>query len=152
MVSPTASAKGANDGEPDAPQAVDAERESYGTLVKRRTIGGPTDRGPADGGDHTGGGGRVLGTFRNTYYDFPRESDHAGAAVPLMSPSCKPISKVPRGFFPAVCVQGSGLLRQGFTVSFAKRDCAEGLSAYGAAHLFRCARSCQILPGTWSDG
>ena len=73
--------------------------------------------------DRTGGGGRVLGTFRNTYYDFPSEADHSGPAVPLMSASCQPIARVPRSFFEAVCVQGSGALAKGGTVSFAKRDC-----------------------------
>ena len=66
----------------------------------------------------------MLGTFRNTYYDFPAEADFAGSAVPLMASSCQPIAQVPRGFYDAVCVQGSGSLARGGTVSFAKRDCA----------------------------
>lgn len=74
--------------------------------------------------DPTGGGGKVLGTFRNTYYDFPIESEHGGPPVPLMNAKCEPIAKVPRGFYEAVCVQGSGSLAGGGTVSFAKRDCA----------------------------
>ena len=41
-----------------------------------------------------------------------------------MNSKCEPIAKVPRGFFEAVCVQGSGALAHGTTVSFAKRDCA----------------------------
>ena len=68
--------------------------------------------------------GRILGKFRNTYYDFPSESDFKGAAVALKSPSCETIKSVQRGFFEAVCVQGSGTLAGGQTVSFAKRDCA----------------------------
>lgn len=68
-------------------------------------------------------GGRSLGTFRNTYYDFPNENDFNGATVPLMNASCGTIASVPRGFFEAVCVQGSGTLRRGATVSFARRDC-----------------------------
>ncbi len=108
------------------------ERVAYGSgdpaprNVQRpsRTIGGA----PADGDpqrvDPTGGGGRVLGTFRNTYYDFPREADHAGETVALMNASCQPIAQVPRSFHDAVCVQGSGSLKRGGTVSFAKRDCA----------------------------
>ncbi len=67
--------------------------------------------------------GKVLGTFRNTYYDFPDEADYKGKPVPLQNASCHPIAKVPRGFFEAVCVQGSGTLNDGSTVSFAKRDC-----------------------------
>ncbi|HSC87086.1 MAG TPA: 3D domain-containing protein [Polyangiaceae bacterium] len=67
---------------------------------------------------------RLVGVFRNTYYDFPAESDFSGAKTALMSPSCQPLRQVPRGFFEAVCVQGSGTLTSGATVSFAKRDCA----------------------------
>jgi 3D (Asp-Asp-Asp) domain-containing protein len=67
--------------------------------------------------------GRVLGSFRNTYYDFPSEAEHKGTSVPLKDPRCKTIAEVPRGFFEAVCVQGSGTLKRGSTVSFAKRDC-----------------------------
>jgi 3D (Asp-Asp-Asp) domain-containing protein len=69
-------------------------------------------------------GGKVLGTFKNTYYDFPSESDFEGERVSLMSPACKPIVDVPRPFYESVCVQGSGTLKSGGTVSFAKRDCS----------------------------
>jgi 3D (Asp-Asp-Asp) domain-containing protein len=65
----------------------------------------------------------VLGVFRNTYYDFPSEADHKGALTKIFSATCAPIAEVPRGFHDAVCVQGSGLLKSGSTVSFARRDC-----------------------------
>jgi 3D (Asp-Asp-Asp) domain-containing protein len=68
-------------------------------------------------------GGRVLGTFRNTYYDFPSESDFSGETVALKNPRCKTIKKVARTFYESLCVQGSGTLSSGSTVSFAKRDC-----------------------------
>ena len=68
-------------------------------------------------------GGRVLGTFRNTYYDFPSETDFSGESVALKNPRCKTIKSVARAFYEAVCVQGSGTLSTGSTVSFAKRDC-----------------------------
>ncbi len=86
--------------------------------------------GPGEGertpGAHGGAaaGGRVVGKFRNTYYDFPNEPDFAGASIPLMNGKCEPIAQVARGFYDAVCVQGSGSLARGGTVSFAKRDCA----------------------------
>jgi 3D (Asp-Asp-Asp) domain-containing protein len=69
-------------------------------------------------------GGSVLGTFRNTYYDFPTEPDFTGDPVSLRDARCGAIAEVPRGFHDAVCVQGSGILKTGRTVSFAKRDCA----------------------------
>ena len=67
--------------------------------------------------------GKVLGTFRNTYYDFPAEGDFKGDTVRLYDGRCSVVAEVPRGFHDAVCVQGSGILRSGRTVSFAKRDC-----------------------------
>ena len=68
-------------------------------------------------------GGRVLGTFRNTYYDFPSEADFSGETVALKNGKCKTIKTVARSFYEAVCVQGSGTLSSGSTVSFSKRDC-----------------------------
>ncbi len=67
---------------------------------------------------------RVLGTFRNTYYDFPTESEFSGESIPLYSASCKQIAEVKRSFHDAVCFQGSGVLVGGSVVSFAKRDCS----------------------------
>lgn len=69
-------------------------------------------------------GGKSLGVFKNTYYDFPSEADFAGESVDLRDGACKPIAQVPRGFYESVCVQGSGTLRSGGTISFAKRDCS----------------------------
>ncbi|MEO6599009.1 MAG: 3D domain-containing protein [Polyangiaceae bacterium] len=68
-------------------------------------------------------GGKVLGTFRNTYYDFPSESDYSGESVAIKNAKCKTIKAVARSFYESVCVQGSGTLSGGSTVSFAKRDC-----------------------------
>ena len=89
------------------------------TRPSARTIGGSGER-----LDRSGGGGRPLGTFRNTYYDFPTEGDFSGPSLSLMSASCQPIAQVPRAFYEALCVQGSGALKSGGTVSFSKRDCA----------------------------
>ncbi len=95
-----------------------------GARPHSRTIGTGPRANDGKGGDRTGGGGHVLGTFRNTYYDFPTEADHTGVAVSLMNATCQPIAKVARGFYEALCVQGSGSLKAGGTVSFSKRDCA----------------------------
>lgn len=61
--------------------------------------------------------------YRNTYYDFP--SDPGGdRSATLFDAACAPIAKVSRRFHDLVCVQGSGRLTTGVTVSFAKRGCA----------------------------
>jgi hypothetical protein len=69
--------------------------------------------------------GKVLGSFRNTYYDFPSEADFSGSErLEVFDASCQAIANVPKGFHNAVCVQGSGLLVTGSPISFAKRDCS----------------------------
>jgi len=100
---------------------VEGSPTGPGARAGSRTLGGAARK---DGNDRTGGGGRLLGTFRNTYYDFPREGDHTGPTMALMNAACQPIAQVPRAFHDALCVQGSGSLKRGGTVSFAKRDCA----------------------------
>lgn len=67
--------------------------------------------------------GRVLGSFRNTYYDFPHEKDFGGEKVKLMSVDCHEIGTVALEFHDAICVQGSGMMANGTPVSFARRDC-----------------------------
>lgn len=127
--------------EPLSPNEEPSGGSSYGgrggsgggrSRTASRTIGDhPTSKENGVGGgnaalDKTGGGGRVLGTFRNTYYDFPSEKAFQGQGqqISLMNAKCEPIAQVPRGFYEAACVQGSGSLARGGTVSFAKRDCA----------------------------
>lgn len=63
------------------------------------------------------------GVYRNTYYDFPSEGAGAEDAT-IYDASCAPIARVTQTFHDQVCVQGSGRLRAGPTVSFARRDCA----------------------------
>ena len=104
---------------PTADRKVDEQElaDAPGDRPKLALTGAkPAPDGPLDG--------RLIGVFRNTYYDFPAESDFSGGPVSLMNRSCQPIRAVPKGFYDAVCVQGSGTLTSGSTVSFAKRDCA----------------------------
>ncbi len=106
---------------PPPPGAASARRPLgvQERVIEEEPIGGSPRAAP--GGVALGG--RALGTFRNTYYDFPSESDFHGDKVALKNPSCKTIRDVASGFYEAVCVQGSGILSSGSTVSFAKRDC-----------------------------
>jgi 3D (Asp-Asp-Asp) domain-containing protein len=101
------------------PAALEREDDGAPTRIaetgNRRMPRRNKPKGPIDG--------KVLGTFRNTYYDFPSESDFSGEKVPLHNAHCKAIAQVTRGFYEAVCVQGSGLLASGATVSFNRRDC-----------------------------
>ena len=63
------------------------------------------------------------GLFRNTYYDFPRDAGGTHDAT-VYDAACAPIAPVTRAFHDQVCVQGSGRLVSGATISFARRDCA----------------------------
>ena len=67
--------------------------------------------------------GTELGMFRNTYYNFPHQLDYRGPSVSLFDTRCRPLAAVPRAFHDTLCVQGSGSLASGRTVSFARRDC-----------------------------
>jgi two-component system, NtrC family, sensor histidine kinase HydH len=81
----------------------------------------PTSNSAAGG---SGAAPPVIATFRNTYYDFPQEpAISSGETRDLFAADCKPIRVVPRSFHDSLCVQGSGRLATGETVSFARRDC-----------------------------
>ena len=60
-------------------------------------------------------------TYRNTYYDFPL--DAGGSDAQVFDARCEPIARVSQAFHDQVCVQGSGRLATGATISFARRDC-----------------------------
>lgn len=102
------------------PERTAAEPNRFAT----RVIGGAVEGRPREGDVRQEPlRGKVLGTFRNTYYDFPNETEFKGEKVPLRDVRCGTIAQVPRGFHDAICVQGSGILGSGRTVSFARRDC-----------------------------
>ncbi len=102
------------------PDAASAPNGSGGGIVSGSAAPSPS---PAPRLNARAPGGQVLGTFRNTYYDFPSEADFSGDTVALKDAKCKTIKTVARSFYETVCVQGSGTLSSGSTVSFAKRDC-----------------------------
>jgi 3D (Asp-Asp-Asp) domain-containing protein len=104
-------------------QVIGEPAASAGNGTAPPSEGGPSVRLSA-GAEPRQLSGKVLGTFKNTYYDFPSEGDFDGEKVDLMNAECRAITGVPRGFYESVCVQGSGTLKAGGTVSFAKRDCA----------------------------
>ncbi len=70
--------------------------------------------------------GQKFETFRNTYYDFPQEpsTPETGQTRVVYGPECQPIRTVSQSFHDRLCVQGSGRLATGETVSFNRRDCA----------------------------
>ena len=65
---------------------------------------------------------RSAETFRNTYYDFPTEGSGEKKAK-VFDAQCKAIASVTQAFHDQVCLQGSGRLTTGETISFAIRDC-----------------------------
>jgi 3D (Asp-Asp-Asp) domain-containing protein len=80
-------------------------------------------------GELAAASGTALGKFRNTYYNFPNERNYRGTKVSLFDARCRTIARVPTAFHDTLCVQGSGSLATGVTVSFARRNCS-------------CARTC----------
>lgn len=107
-----------------------------------------------------GGGPRaVIGDklpadlFRNTYYDFPAEGAGTKDAT-IYDASCKSIAQVPRDFHDRVCVQGSGKLASGRTVSFAKRgcDCADVCPRTGHKICFEALDPAKFPHGRGATG
>jgi 3D (Asp-Asp-Asp) domain-containing protein len=93
------------EGAPEEPPLGQAS-DNDGAWEKRETVSARGEPGP----------------FKNTYYDFPVETA-AASETAIFDGSCKAIAKVSREFHDTVCVQGSGRLLSGKTVSFARRDC-----------------------------
>lgn len=103
-------------------------RTAQGTLAAASPAATPSEE-PAElvlQGSGKGLDFRAGERFRNTYYDFPKE-DAGTKDTSLYDATCKLITNVTRDFHDRLCVQGSGRLSTGETVSFAKRncDCAE---------------------------
>jgi len=101
-----------------------ARQDGYArrTIVIREGRDASFEAFTSDEGFTSAGGGEDLGVFRNTYYDFPTERTPGSGAV-LYDAQCRKIADVSQRFHDAVCVQGSGRIASGQTVSFARRDC-----------------------------
>jgi 3D (Asp-Asp-Asp) domain-containing protein len=131
-VQPLTGAPPAADGEPAEPQAPPVVDGGAGepVLIKEYGTGRPR---PAPAPAKKGGSSSpapepsgalpdTSGVFRNTYYDFPREGSGQKTAT-LFDGACAPLASVTPDFHDAVCVQGSGRVGSGATVSFARRGC-----------------------------
>jgi 3D (Asp-Asp-Asp) domain-containing protein len=113
---------------PPAPTPEQPDAEDLGAASTENVAGNESALASAEdvaGSESAPTEGEALGTFRNTYYNFPQELEFAANAprVPLFGARCEPLAEVPREFHDSVCVQGSGQLASGRTVSFARRNC-----------------------------
>jgi 3D (Asp-Asp-Asp) domain-containing protein len=76
--------------------------------------------------------GQLVGQMWNTYYYLASETDYAGAAdTDLYDASCKVIATVAAKYSDAVCIEGSGLLKDGRVINYEKtcscgRPCPTG--------------------------
>ena len=114
----------------DSVGSARAPLEDRVSLPDRAMVGEDRDDDPVQLRDLGDGVPRMVTTgpakdelFRNTYYDFPSEGAGAKEST-IYDAACAPIATVTTDFHDRVCVQGSGRLGDGATVSFAKRDCA----------------------------
>lgn len=66
--------------------------------------------------------GTLVGQLYNTYYYLAAEADYSGTAdTNLNDSSCSAIAKVAAKFSDAVCIEGSGLLKDGRVINYAKK-------------------------------
>lgn len=114
----------------DSIGAARAPLEDRVPLPDRAIVGDDLDDLPDHARDFGDGAPRAIlagsaqsELFRNTYYDFPSEGAGKKEST-IYDAACAPIARVTTDFHDRVCVQGSGRLEDGATVSFAKRDCA----------------------------
>ena len=114
----------------DSVDSARAPLEDRIALSNRAIVGEDRDDDPSlvrDLGDGVPramiGGGAQDELFRNTYYDFPSEGAGAKESTVYDAASAQ-IARVTTDCHDRGCVQGSGRLEDGATVSFAKRDCA----------------------------
>ncbi len=111
----------------EAQSAASASRELAAT--SNAVTASPSMRAPGEASAEPVGlvleGTRDHELFRNTYYYFPEEPTHAevGVTRQLFDAACHPLRTVSQDFHDRLCVQGSGRLASGETVSFAKRGC-----------------------------
>jgi 3D (Asp-Asp-Asp) domain-containing protein len=90
------------------------------------------DAAPAqDPGAAAGEPGGLLGDFVVTYYWVEMERDYAGADdTALPAPSGRPLATVPRAFADRVCVEGTGVLRDGRVINI--ENCSSGFYCAGS--------------------
>jgi 3D (Asp-Asp-Asp) domain-containing protein len=74
----------------------------------------------------------ILGPVWNTYYYLANEADHdTPADTPLLSGDCDILADVPLAFHDDLCIEGSGILRDGRVVNYASsctRECFAALT------------------------
>jgi 3D (Asp-Asp-Asp) domain-containing protein len=144
----SSAASGAPAGPGEAPLAelpCDGGADCAGDAVLLREYGG---------GARPAAAGTLPGDlFRNTYYDFPSEGAGTKDAT-IYDAACKAIAQVPREFHDRVCVQGSGKLASGRTVSFAKRgcDCADVCPRTGHKICFEALDPAKFPHGRGATG
>jgi 3D (Asp-Asp-Asp) domain-containing protein len=71
-----------------------------------------------------------IGFLWNTYYYLANEADHSAAAdTPLLSAGCDILADVPEEFHDDLCIEGSGILRDGRVVNYASSCTQECFAA-----------------------
>jgi 3D (Asp-Asp-Asp) domain-containing protein len=115
----SAAPRSASSAEPTPPE-MDGGVEEPVMIKEHGRPGASPPRKPSPGPSSSLPG--ATGVFRNTYYDFPSEGGGRKDAT-LYDARCSPLAAVTRQFHDDVCVQGSGRIASGATVSFARRDC-----------------------------
>jgi 3D (Asp-Asp-Asp) domain-containing protein len=95
--------------------------------------------------------GQRIGSMWISYYYLAREADVSGAPqVALLDSACKPIATVSRAFYDAVCVEGSGRLRDGRLVNFARRCPCAAPCAYNESRICYSELDARRYP--WGKG
>lgn len=97
-----------------------------------------------------------IGYLWNTYYYLANEADHhTPADTPLLSGDCDILTDVPQAFHDDLCIEGSGILRDGRVVNYAStctRECFAALTCGSHRRYKICYRVLEADRYPWGMG
>ena len=98
----------------------------------------------------------VLGSLWNTYYYLANEGDHEGEPddTPLLSADCDILAEVPKSYHDDLCIEGSGVLKDGRVVNYASsctRQCYAAVPCRGYRYKI-CYRALDGERYPWGMG
>ena len=80
--------------------------------------------------------GQFFAQMKQTYYYLANEADYSGSAsLNIVDSSCKKIATVSSNFYTAMCIEGSGKLKDGRVINYAKKCSCAAPCGYKSAKI-----------------
>jgi len=105
------------------------------------------------GGGSSGDPGTLLGSMWITYYYLVQESAYSGSATyHLLDSHCKTIARVSKRFYDALCIEGSGKLKDGRVVNYESTCSCAARCAYGSRTCYKVLNKTRYPWGAGAAG